>query len=315
MPFASEVHVNTSLSTWAAAYKNGDMVADIVCPIVFSTSRSDVYLSFNRADSATIRTDILGPDAEANRSTFSVSSTAFSVVDRGLKDVVGNDAIANADAPLQPMMDATENLMQRILLSRESRVATLLTTAGNYSSTGAVTAAWTDETSGVPLDDFKTAITTIPPGQAGNTKLIAVMSESAWLALRKHPQMIGGGANTPVLSKAEAATRVGVDEIVVSTAEQNTADEGQTASFSRLWTVGSVAVIRIPSGAPRPRQSSFCLTFRFTGNDGSRNGISVRQWSEPKYGPRGSQAIQISLSDDEVVVQSDMGYLLTGAHA
>lgn len=312
MPFTSEVHVDSALSSFASAYQNGDLFADIVCPVIEVDKRSGKFFKRSRADVSSLRDDLMGPDSEANRSTYAVTTDSYSVQDRGLKDVVSNETIDNADEPLAPLMDATDNLMMRLMLKRERRAATLLLTSGNYAAgnTSAVANAWSNAALGTPLADIHTALSAVAPGDPGATRTVMIMALETWFALSRHPDMLGGGATSAVLTKDAAAALLGVDQICVSNATYNTANEGQTASYSRVWTAGSVAIVRVPRSAPRGFTSLFAGTFRFKPSGGQA--VTVRRWEEPALGPRGSQAVQVSFSDDESVIQNDMGYLLTG---
>ena len=314
MPLANEVHVDSALSAFASAYTNGDLIADIASPIIPVDKRSDVYFQYSRVDASTIRDDVIGPDSEANRSTYTMTNAPYRVIDRALKDVVSMEAITNADAPLDPLMDATDNLMMRLMLGRERRVATLITTGANYAA-GAVAVAnpWTNKTTGTPVDDLLSALAGIAPGTTGSTRLVACMSQETWNALSTHPDTRGGGALRSVSTRDEVASLIGLDQIYVSGAVQNTAAAGLAPAYARIFDVvatGRVAVLRLPNGAPRGKQAMFSSTFRYT-PQGSQP-VQVRRWEEPNLGPRGSQAVQVTFSDDSQVVQNDMGYLLSG---
>lgn len=313
MPSPSQVHIDSALSSFASAYTNGDLIADIASPIIEVDKRSDAYFQYSRADASTIRDDVVGPDSQANQSDYTLTNTTYSVIDRALKQHVSMETIANADAPLDPLMDATDNLMLRLSLGRELRVATQVTTAANYATSAAVANVWTDKTNGTPVDDLLSAIAGIAPGSPGSTRLVACMSQETWNALSTHPDTRGGGALRSVSSRPEVASLVGLDEIYVSTAMRNTAAAGLAPVYARIFdavATGRVAVLRVPNGRPRGKQAMFGATFRFRPTGMAP--VQVRRWEVPELGPRGAEAIQVSMSDAESLVQNDMGYLLTG---
>lgn len=312
MPTRASVYIDKALSTFASAYSNGALLADAASPIIPTAQSSGKYFSFSRKDASTIRSDLMAPDAEANRSSYDITNAAFTCLDYGLKDVIDNDTINQADPPLSVMTDSVDNLMLRLMLSREDRVATQLHTTGSYAAANTSAAAnkWDDETNGTPLADLHAMIAALAPGAPGRTRLVLFLGLEAWQALARHPDMRGGGALRPVVTRQEAASLVGIDEILVSDAQKNTANEGQAASYTRIWDTTKAVLLRLPTGAPQRRQAMFCGTFRYN-RLGSRRGVTVRRWEEPKFGVNGSQAVQVGFSDDEVVVQNDMGYLLT----
>lgn len=316
MPYSTDVTVSRPLTRLVAAYGNGKLIADRVCPIIRSDSKTGTYKSEVRSDSTdTQEADLLPEDGPANRIDHSYSSTAYACVMRGLKEVVPASVISRADAPLRPLQDAAMKVMLRTMLKREQRVFTLLTTSGNYTSSGAATDVWTDESLGAPLDDFNTATAAIPPDSSGASKICAVMVKEAWQALRKHPQLRGGGALSPVLSLEEAADRLGVDEIIVTDLQKTATAKGVTATYSRMWTSTVCAVISVPRGEPMDRQPMFAGTFREWLPGSGSNGLVARQFSDASIGSSGAQTVQVAYSEVPKVIQADMGYLLTSVIA
>lgn len=301
----ASVHVDSALSTFATAYSNGGFIADRLCPVIPVTKRSDKFFKRNRRDVSHPYEDLLSPKGKANEAYYDVTTDNYSVEDRGLVGYVGNQTIANADAPLDPRQNQTQHLLQQMMLNRELRVSSLYCTSGNYASTAAVSTAWTNETSSTPIADINTAIAAIP-FSGEDTQLVAFCARPVWNALRKHPALLAlKGVSQGQLSRAEFASYFELDELLVSDLWQETANLGQTASYSRGWTATVFGVVRIPRVISGPDVSIFGATFRMA------PGIEVRTWDEPSVGKGGSEAIQVEMSDDEKIIQNDMGYLLT----
>jgi hypothetical protein len=302
---AASVHIDSALSTFATKYENSGFIADRLCPIVPVAKRSDTFFKRNRRDVSHAVNDVLGPKSRANEFRYDLSTASYAVQDRGLVDYVGSTMIMNADAPLDPRELSTSALMQQILLARELRVASIFCTSGNFTNTGAVSNLWTNETTGTPIADINTAIAAIP-FSGDDTSLVGYCSRPVWNALRKHPQLLAlKGTTTGQVSRAEAAAYFELDELLVSNLFSDTNNIGQDASYSRGWTATVFGVVRVPKVVSTPDASVFAVTFR------AQPGLQVRTWDEPAIGRGGSEAIQVEVSDDEAIIQADMGYLLT----
>lgn len=313
MPSATNVHTDSALSTFIAGYSNGDYIADVVCPVIKSDKLSDKFQTFSRVDASTPIDSQMGPTrATANEDDYTVSTTAFQCETYALKGYVSNDEIQNADDPHRPREKRARHLMNRILLGREIRAATLLQTTGNYASanTSAAGNVWSDATNGTPLADLHLMRAALAPGMYEETKVVLAIALEVWQALIRHPDMNGGGNAAPVATMDMVKAAINVDEILISDAMKNSANRGAAATYVRVWDKTKAVMVRVPVGEPEGETGLFAGTFRFNGASGE--GVTVRRWDAPEYGANGGEAIQVVLEDDEVVVQNDMGYCLTG---
>ena len=304
---ANSVHVDAALSDFATAYENREMIADSVCPIIKVDKRSDVFHKRTRRGSSHIVKDLIGPKSRANETTYETTTGTYIVQDRGLMDVVDYSMSANADDALNPEQETVMDIMTKLMLAREVRVATLLCATGSYASgsTGAVGGAiWSNEATGTPIADINGARAAIPPGGPGS-KLVAFCALEVWNALRKHPSVLSlKGLKEGMLSKDEFASYFEIDQLLVSDAQKDTNNIGQDASYSRIWTSTVFGMVRVPV-SPSKRSTLFAATFRY-------GDIQTSTWEEPSLGVIGGKGVRTSFSDDEVVCQNDMGYLLTG---
>jgi len=319
MASTAQVHVDSALSTFATKYTNDGFIADEVCPIVSTDKLSGKYFTKSRIDVSTaVDDDALGARGEASELSYDVSTASFSVEDRGLKDIIPASVISNADEPLSPEEDSVDHLMQNISLSREIRVAALYQTAANFPSANKATVSnyWSDKTSGTPLADINTGrLALASPGAM--VKKYLIMSLKVFQALASHPDFLslraGGGTDRGQVSEEEMASFLRIDRVFISEVTKNTANRGQsTATYSRVWSDTQATLVAVPENVASPERrgvSIFGCTFRV------QPGLQVRRWDEPKLGRGGSTAVQVELADDEVIVQSDMGYLFSGVLA
>jgi hypothetical protein len=312
MPHAAEAHNNASLSTFISSYENGDYIADIVCPIIETDKKSNDYQKFLRKDVITPDDDLIGAEGEASESDYSQTTGTYLCKERGLRGFVGNSLIANADDPHKPFEKRSKHLMNKILLGREIRVATLLQTTTNYlaANTSAAGNVWTDTTNGTPLVDLHLMRSAIAPGFIEDTEVVLVLALEAWQALIRHPDMRGGGHVTATAQAEEIMQAVKIDRILVTEAQKNTANINQTATIARVWDATKAVMVRVPKSEPSDEAGLFAATFRWT-RPTTGTPVGVRTWDWPDRGFGGGQGVQVELADAEVVVQNDMGYCLT----
>ena len=308
------LNYDNTLSEFAAGYSVGKYIADLVCPIVLVDDKAGTYKKRSLTEMISSHVDdLIASGGEANEVSYDATDATYVCIDRALKELVPRHLLDRN--PLTSREKVTRFVMNKLLHLREIRVADLLLTAANYATSNTANASdWTDESSGTPLSDIDTGIAAVSNGMEGDTKLVAATSLEMWQALRKHPDLRGGGAEGRVLTTEQVASLIGVDEIHVSDTQKNTADPEAAVTKARIWGTDKFAIVRVPVGDPDDEQGLFAATFRHRPiSDGG--GVMVRRWDEPGKGAEGSEAVQCSFSDAEQVVQNDAGYLLTGLTA
>lgn len=311
------VHQDSALTDFASKYANSQFIADNVCPPLLVDKLSDVYYKRSRLNDATVIDDFVGPRSKIPEVSYAVTTGSYTCKGRGQDSPVPKQIAANADPALNPRQLAVMRAMQGIMLGHEKRIADLVMTSGNWAAgnTGAATAVWTDEVSGVPVTDIHTALEAIP-FNGDDVSVVGVCSDLVYHALQRHPQIkdLRGGGDTKggLLPEAEVASALGLDAIYVSKIHRNTAGQGLTASYSRLWGTTTFALVVVPKVVVSTEQMCFGLTFRCaTGIEGAINGVGTREWHMANEGIGGTDHVAVELQDDEGVVQNDAGYLLT----
>lgn len=311
----ASARINNALTDFASAYKNSQFIADDVCPIILTDNESGGFQKRTRKDQATALDNRVGARGKINEATYDLTEGSYSVEGRGLKQAVSESLVLNADAVLNPKELATQNVMQRNMLAREIRVADLIMTSGNWAvaNTGAVSPNWDDEIDGVPLTNLQTALQAIP-FNGDDVRVIGVCSDVVFDVLSRHPQIMGlragGGLDGGPVSPMELAKFLRIDSILVSKVHKNTANNGLTASYSRVWSSTTFAFVVVPAVVVSTEATIFGATFR-QNLPGSSKGFRVREWHKDDEGIGGTDYVAAEHKDDEVVVQNDAGYLLT----
>ena len=309
--------VNPELTAIAIGYKNRDidLVADQVLPRV-ATTKKFVYTKYTTADGYTVPATRVGRKSEPNKVDFGGTLVNDECVDWGLDSLVPNDEIKAFDempkpnSLVSPLSKTVSMLTGLVLLDREIRVATLLTTLATYQAslraTLSGTSQWSDFTNSNPLDAILTALDT--PIVRPNTFFLG---QAVWTKLRQHPRMIqaaNASAQTGgAITRQQLADLIEVPTIVVGAGFYNTAARGQTPSYTRIWGkhAGLLFVSEDQANADQP-------TFGFTAQFGDRVAGDL---PAPEVGLRGGVKVRSGESVKEVIASNDCGYFFQNAVA
>jgi len=302
------VHVDTLLSTFSKMYANDAFIGERLMPAVSVGKRSDKYAVYPKRERLAFPTDALGFRSQPNEVDQTRTTDNYSVNDYGLMNFLDLETVVNQDAPLNEMLDLSESIMEGILFNREKRIATIVQTSGNYAgNTAAATTKWdTASTGGTIVADILAAKAAIWRG-ASPTDLIGVTTLDNWNtcvtnnpALRELFKYTGSGLATTQL----IAGFFGLNDILIAQAREDTANEGQTASYARIWTTDFFSILAVARRVSL-RSAHFGSTFRMNGDP------YTTQWVDPKPGKRGGIYEKIAVSEDHKIVAGDAAYLIS----
>lgn len=305
--------LNPTLTAVALAYRNTEMIADLVLPRVPSHD-AFFYMKHNKDESFTVPDTMLGRKSEANEVEFGATRVDDSTQDYGLKDAVPLADLRKAEGTaIDPTAVATENLTRLITLDRERRVANAVFGASNYASDNKVTlssnAQWSDPASD-PLSAIMTALDAMV--MRANT---LVLGQAVWTKLRMHPKVVeavkgtGAGAGAQgMITRQQLIDLLEIQNLYVGSAFINGAKKGASASYARTWGKHAALLYQEPVSS-----TDNATTFGFTAESGG--GLRVRDWFDPKVGSDGAQVIQVVDTVKEVICANDLGYLFTNAVA
>lgn len=302
--FASTIHVDQPLSNLAIQYKNAAFVADRVFPQVSVAKKSNKYFIYRKADNFTRISPLTDINAAVGELEYKVTTGDYDCLDFALHQFVSDDTIMNADAPLTPLVDATESITQRLLLDREIALATTLFSSSTFTGSALTDLSagtkWTNAAS-EPITQILTAIDSIV-GVDG--PFCMLMGQAAWRSFRTHPdvlaafQMSTGGA---AASEEQVKGYFGLEDVIIATASYNTANEGATASYSRIWG-DSVLIFKRNSGlAIKEASLGACLRF---GN------FEVQRERDNMRGVRGGENVKVGWSYTDEILASDAAHLI-----
>lgn len=300
----------------AIAYRNTDLIADMVLPYVPVDAEEFRYNKHTKEDRYTVPDTKVGRKGKPNQVDFSSQETTDFTQDYGLEDKVPNKDIENAknNPDIDPLGSATEGIMDLVLLDREIRTANLAFGAANYANSNkiALDGAASDATASFSRTGSK-PINVILDGldvPLMRPNYIAA-GQRAWSILRRHPDILKAfhmdAGDAGVVQRRFVAELFEVKDVFVGQGFVNTAKKGQAANFQRVWN-DSILLFYRDDMANTQRGTTFGFTARF----GNRIAGTIE---DPDIGLRGGQAVRAGESVKELLSAPDLAYLITNVEA
>lgn len=302
----ANVHVDKVLSSFSVAYANDEFIGERLMPVVNVQNRSDKYAVFSKRDSLSAPDDLIGFRSSANEVEQNFTYDNYSLRDYSLKSYLDLEMVQNADNVLRDMMNVVEFINHQLAFKREQRYVAIAENASNFT-TAAATAKWdTANTGGSIIADILAAKAALWSGPSP-TKLVGFTTLQVWnTAIINNPAIRGlfMYVQDGLVTQDVIARYFGLDEILIAQGRQDTANEGQTASYGRLWTADNFGIVRVARN-PNTRALQWGVTFRENGDP------FTTEWTDPSIGKRGGIYSRVAVSEDYKVVSKDAGFLIT----
>lgn len=307
-PNPGSVHVDSVLSTFSTMYANDEYIGERLIPAVGVNKRSDVYFTYPKRERFAYPDDALTSRSRANEVDSSRSTDNYSVKDYGYSNWLDLETVSNQDAPLNEMLDLVAAINEGIAFRRELRIATIIQTVGNYSgNTAAATTKWdTASTGGTIFQDIQAADAGLWNGFTP-TKKIAVTTLDNWNScIINNPALLDRikYTQTGIVTPTLIANFFGFDDLLIGRARQDTANIGQTASYSRIWSTDFFSVIKVAT-RPTTRSLHFASTFRMNEDP------VTSEWQDPSVGKRGGVYARVAVSEDHKIVAGDAAWFIS----
>lgn len=310
-PTPSDVHVNRPLTNISVAYLQDqtEFIASRVFPNVPSTDQGNRYFEYER--DAWFRTDAAprGLSQESAGSGYEIDNTPnyFCVVQALHKDI-DDQLRSGADQPINLDSDATEFVTRGLLLRREKDWAAKYFTTGLWtgSSTGTdiVPSILWDAAGSTPITDLRTQIGAMKK-KTGFRPNKLVLAEDVWLKLQDNADFLDRIAITQrkIVSIDLLAAVLGIEEVLVAGAVENTAKEGATLAMD--WVYTKDACLYYAALRPSIMKPSAGYTFSWTGYLGA--GAQGNRITRMRIDPIKSDRIEGEMAYDQKVVAPDLG--------
>ena len=245
MPYAKGkgLHVDRPLSNLAVKYANSRdaYIATKIIPEITVKHESDQYYTFGR-DSFRAPETLRANGALANQVEYQISTTSYTLEEHALRDMVTDRDVENSDEVLKPHADATENIVDRILLVKEIETRDLLSTITNFSNSHSITStlSWTMlTTTSDPIGDILTSTSIILLNSGKRPNGLAMGWVAMNTGLKEHPNILERikYSERAIIGNDLLAALFGLpaDGIHVGEVVQNTGVEGAADSMSYVW--------------------------------------------------------------------------------
>jgi len=323
-PSVNNVHIDAILTNISVAYlqNTNNFIADKVFPVVPVDKKSNLYFKYTKDDWFRDEAQRRADGTASAGSGYGLTTDTYQADVFAFHKDIGDQTRANADNPLNPDMEATQFVTQRLLLRREVQWATDFfqggvwgtdAVAGAYTAGGTTyipgtnsTVKWSDYTNALPIVDVEYGKYTVlqNTGYEPNT---LVLSYPVFQKLKAHPTLVDRYKYTQtgaIITEDLLAQLFGLDRVLVAKAVVNSADEGLSGSYN--FTANNNALLCYSAPNPGLMTPSAGYTFMWTGVSGGLGttvGVSRFRMEELK-----ADRVEGEIAFDDKVVAADLGY-------
>lgn len=331
MPTIGQIHIDQALTNLSLMYRNEMYVADMALPILPVSKRSDKYFVYKKEDflspsasgASGLPSSVRRPGTEAAEIDYSLSTQSFYAEEYAYRGFVADAEVSIADNPLQPDIDQSLQLAERLMLDNETAVAKLVGTRAQYPgsnkaalTTGATGTSWASYASpnSNPFSDIKNGKLAVVKGIAREANAI-LLSVDAARTLADHPAVkdLIKYTNQDALTMSGLPKVIRGLEVIEGAAQKNVSPEGGSYAGGNVWAAddgSAMALIFYRTTTPSLRGVSFGYTFEAPDDTTGSRGMTVRRWREEKR--KGSLIEASFLRDWKLIAQDSAGLSLGG---
>jgi hypothetical protein len=325
-PVYGDIHVDAMMTNISIAYiqQPSAFVHNSIFPNVPVKKQSDRYFVYLKEDwfrdEATVR--VYGEESAGGGYEIDNTPNYFCKIYAYHKDVFATDR-ANADKPLDPDIDATEFVTQKLMLRREIDFVTRFFATGVWgteytgasaSDTGTARKYWSSENS-TPIEDIglaKLAVAAVT-GYVPNVLLLGSYTHYHLTQHADFKELVkyGGSNNAPAIVSTKAIAEIlGLEKVVVGTAVKNSAAKGATESTDFILGKHALLAYAAPSAGLKKPTAGY--VFSWSGLEGAQAfGNRIYKFPMDNLG-LGTQRIEGEMAYDCELVASDLGVFFNG---
>lgn len=306
---SNAILTNYLLTSLSIQYQNDQYIGTRLMPPINTQGRlAASYYTYGKRDQLGYPDDTMADRANANELTRTRSLTTVSLQPRALREYVDELTLNNPMQPLNELVEATNNALEGIAFNQEKRIAAVVAASASYgSNTTAIAASDRWDVGGDPVADIIAMGPSIWGGR-GASKKVGFCSLAVWNVLRKHPRILDlfkfNGSSPGLASADMLKSWFDLDELLIGSAWQDTANEGQTAAYTRSIWPDVFGIVRVAT-SPSTRNAFWGATFQDRANPESDVTYA------PERGTDGGWYARAKISDVSSIIAADAGYLLT----
>lgn len=266
LPTPGDVHVNAPLTGMSLLYAQSldRFAADRLFPIVTSDKESNSYFTFDKTYWARDQMKARAIGAAAAEAGFGISTGSFHCTTYAVKKSIPDRLRRNSDNPLNQDRSAMRFVTQLERIRREKAFASALLTTSVWTTdyTGVASdtpsaSQWEqwDRVGSTPVENVRALCTAIDLLTLGAARPnVFAIGQQVWDELADHPDIIDrlkyGGQMQGTLAQATpqmVAQLMGLEEIVVMSAVEETAAEGAASSAAYIAGKKGLLLYRTPT--------------------------------------------------------------------
>lgn len=308
----SQVHIDAAMTNLSIAYRPSGMIADQAMPIIRVKKESDKYFKWNRGNALRIPETLRADEAEANQVTFDVTKdNTYSCEEYALKKLITDRAVDNSDSVINIKSSTAKFLKDLLMLDREKRVATLLTTSGNYDSSVRTTLSGTkqwnnDSYVGSIEEDIDTGKEAVRQATGGNTPNVIIIPAAVAKVIKRdaairelikytHADLLVNGDLPPTLW--------GMKVLIPDVSNMTSRPGASSTVMADVW--GKHVVLSYQPAGGSIETPAHAYTVR-------KQDMLVRTWRDDSFK---GDFMEAGFIDDEIITSNISGYLIINAIA
>ncbi len=260
----ANVHVTTALTDISVAFGKGTYMADALAPRVMVKHQFNTYFIWDVLREAhRVGQSGRAPGTAATFVEAKNTTDTYSCTDHAHNALVTDEERSNADAAIDPEIDAVEVARRKLLVEKDVALKALLDASGASSATPGT--LW--DVDGDAVEDVLTGVQNLIAGTQEN-RITMGMSGQVMRKLLTNATIVNrilaaGSSTDPARVNLQAFAQVfNVNEVIVADAYQNTASVGDTAVMADIWANDVYLVVK----PERPRLKTLSGAYTFTWN-------------------------------------------------
>lgn len=285
-------------------------IADLIAPSIDVVESSGQFANVDGANVLQDVDTVRGKDGRYNQVTWQWGKTGYATLEYGLEERVDRRDAKRYGSWFDAEVAAMRRVRRLLMLSREVRIADTIFNASSFSPTSP-TNEWDDSANADPITDVHSAKKRMwATGLEANALVInKQVYDNLRVCTAVKDAISSSGAGDP-----SAKSRIGIEQlkavfdleyILVAGVLKNTADEGQTASLSPVWSNEYAAVCRIATNNDIEEPCAI-RTFHYTPDGSQVGGVMETYYDES----RRADIARVRMDVDEVVMTSAAVQLL-----
>lgn len=258
VPNEADVHIDMLATDYLADLPQGEFIAPLALPFWRVASRTGkIQLLDRRQGKNASFDDSRPPGTAAKQISFALGSrVSYDVDGRGLSVPIPDEVVAQEQDPIKVAQLGARYVREIVMLKHEKRVQTILQTSTNFPSANRIatpTVKWDNvDTSDMEhKDDIDLAqrLIQIACGRRPNTAIMTLQVAQALIRKDDFVRRLQYVEKTfdDTLMQAIGAY-LGVDNVLIPTCMEDTADLSGAASYSNVWDDDVVLLVVDPPG-------------------------------------------------------------------